>query len=234
MQMLTGNLALHHGSITINGYDLIDQPVPAKSQIGYLPEHPPLYRDLSVGEYLHYGARLHRVPAQRIAEQAEIAMLRCDLQDVSRRLIRNLSKGFQQRVGIAQAILHQPPVIILDEPTVGLDPIQIINEGAIAYSAAMKQYQEKRYHIRLASACSPAQLEAYPLFSKVEVIDDRHFIVDSDAEAADITAFISEQQLGLTHFSEYSDSLESTFVSIVSGSGAGADNSTGLAGDVAA
>jgi len=269
MQMLTGNLALHHGTITINGYDLIDQPVPAKSQLGYLPEHPPLYRDLSVEEYLHYCARLHRVPRQHIAEQAEIAMLRCDLQDVSRRLIRNLSKGFQQRVGIAQAILHQPAVIILDEPTVGLDPIQIIdirklirelgrdhgiilcthilpevqavcnrvqiiNEGAIAYSAAMKQQQAKRYRVRLASACNPGQLEAYQLFSKVEVIDDRHFIIDSDAEAADITAFISQQQLGLTHFSEYSDSLESTFVSIVSGSGVSEDNGTGLAGDVAA
>jgi len=125
MQMITGNLAPTAGQITINGFDLIDQPIEAKSCIGYLPENPPVYRELTVIEYLSYCARLHRVPASSLRSSLDDAMQQCGLEQVAKRLIGNLSKGFQQRVGIAQAIIHQPPVVILDEPTVGLDPIQI-------------------------------------------------------------------------------------------------------------
>lgn len=125
MQMITGSLAPSAGQITINGFDLIDQPIEAKSCLGYLPENPPVYRELTVDEYLTYCARLHRIPRGQIKTSLEQAKHHCGLEDVSRRLIGNLSKGFQQRVGIAQAIIHQPPVVILDEPTVGLDPIQI-------------------------------------------------------------------------------------------------------------
>jgi ABC-2 type transport system ATP-binding protein len=125
MQIICGSLAANSGQITINGYDLIDNPVEAKSCIGYLPENPPLYRDLTVDEYLTYCAKLHRIPRVRISAAREEAKLHCGLQDVNKRLIGNLSKGYQQRVGIAQAIIHQPPVVILDEPTVGLDPIQM-------------------------------------------------------------------------------------------------------------
>lgn len=125
MQMLTGNLAPSAGSVSICGIDLLDAPVKAKAHIGYLPETPPLYRDLNVTEYLDLAARLHRVPkAQRAAAVAR-ARERCGLGDVGRKLIGSLSKGYQQRVGIAQAIVHEPNVIILDEPTVGLDPNQI-------------------------------------------------------------------------------------------------------------
>ena len=125
MQMITGNLAPTTGQITINGFDLIDQPIEAKSCIGYLPEHPPLYRDLTVDEYLTYCARLHQIARAQIKTALDDAKQHCGLEQVGRRLIGNLSKGYQQRVGIAQAIIHQPPVVILDEPTVGLDPIQI-------------------------------------------------------------------------------------------------------------
>lgn len=125
MQMITGNLAPTTGQITINGYDMIDEPIQAKSCIGYLPENPPVYRELTVNEYLTYCARLHRIPSSRLKTALQDAMQHCGLEQVGRRLIGNLSKGFQQRVGIAQAIIHQPPLVILDEPTVGLDPIQI-------------------------------------------------------------------------------------------------------------
>ncbi len=125
MRMLTGNLAPSTGSVTVDGVDLLDEPRKAKAKIGYLPEQPPVYRELTVREYLYYCACLHRVPARQIKGAVEQAMSRCGLNSVSRRLIGNLSKGFQQRVGIAQAILHNPAVVILDEPTVGLDPIQI-------------------------------------------------------------------------------------------------------------
>ncbi len=125
MQMISGNLAPSAGEIHIKGIDLLDAPKAAKRHIGYLPEQPPVYRDLSVDEYLRYCASLHGLPKARIRPAAEEAKARCGLADAGRRLIGNLSKGYQQRVGIAQAIVHMPAVVILDEPTVGLDPIQI-------------------------------------------------------------------------------------------------------------
>ena len=125
MRMLTGNLAPSAGRISVAGIDLLDSPKQAKALIGYLPEQPPLYRELTVREYLRYCAHLHRVPGRELGRAVDQAEARCGLTEVHRRLIANLSKGYQQRVGIAQAILHNPAVVILDEPTVGLDPIQI-------------------------------------------------------------------------------------------------------------
>jgi gliding motility-associated transport system ATP-binding protein len=125
MQMITGNIAPSAGQICIEGIDLLDQPKRAKQEIGYLPEQPPVYRELTVDEYLYYCARLNRIPRSKIGTAVAMAKDRCGLGDVGRRLIGNLSKGYQQRAGIAQAIIHNPAVVILDEPTVGLDPIQI-------------------------------------------------------------------------------------------------------------
>ena len=125
MQMLTGNLAPSSGSIHVCGIDLLDNPKAAKAKIGYLPETPPLYRELTVDEYLRFVARLHRVEKSALQEAVERTKQRCGLADTGKRLIGNLSKGYQQRVGIAQAIVHNPDVVILDEPTVGLDPIQV-------------------------------------------------------------------------------------------------------------
>ncbi len=125
MKMLTGNLAPSHGSVKICGIDMIENPKEAKALIGYLPEMRPLYKELTVDEYLTMAARLHRVSAKHIKRAVENAKERCGLTHMSKRLIENLSNGYQQRVGIAQAIIHSPMVVILDEPTVGLDPIQI-------------------------------------------------------------------------------------------------------------
>ena len=125
MQMLTGNLSPSAGEIIINGVDLLDAPKEAKREIGYLPEQPPVYRELTVNEYLDYCARLNRIPRGHRARALATARERCGLDEVATRLIGNLSKGYQQRVGIAQAIIHTPAVVILDEPTVGLDPLQI-------------------------------------------------------------------------------------------------------------
>ncbi len=125
MQMLTGNLAPSAGRITINGIDILESPKEAKLALGFLPEQPPLYRELSVDEYLIFCARLNRIGKGQIGRAVDQAKERCGLTEVGARLINNLSKGYQQRVGIAQAIIHSPDVVILDEPTVGLDPIQI-------------------------------------------------------------------------------------------------------------
>lgn len=124
MRMLSGSLAPDAGRIEICGIDLSEDPLAAKTHLGYLPEIPPLYRELAVDDYLGFAAKLHRVPGRDVAVAVEQAMQRCGLMEVSRRLIGSLSKGYQQRVGIAQAIVHGPDVIILDEPTTGLDPLQ--------------------------------------------------------------------------------------------------------------
>ena len=153
MSMLCGNLAPSSGEISINGIDLLDNPVAAKQFIGYLPDQPPLYKDLTVTEFLRYVAQLHRVPSAEISNAVAVAQQRCGLVEVADRLCGNLSKGYQQRVGIAQAILHNPPVIVLDEPTVGLDPIQIkeirslikelgVNHGVILSTHILSEVQE--------------------------------------------------------------------------------------------
>lgn len=125
MQMLTGNLAPTTGSIQINGIDLLEKPRQAKQHLGYLPEQPPVYRDLTVNEYLEYCAKLHGLAGAARTQAVSLARERCSLNEVQNRLIAHLSKGYKQRVGIAQAILHSPAVVILDEPTVGLDPLQM-------------------------------------------------------------------------------------------------------------
>lgn len=123
LKMLCGALAPSSGQVLIGGADLAAEPREAKRQLGYLPEIPPLYPDLTTDEYLTFCARIRRVP--HIVAAVQQVKSRCALDDAGERLIRNLSKGYQQRVGIAQAILHRPEVVVLDEPTVGLDPIQI-------------------------------------------------------------------------------------------------------------
>ena len=126
MNMITGYIAPTIGTITINGHDLGKETLEAKKCIGYLPENPPLYQDMYVKEYLEFVAKLKKTDkAKRSAEIDEI-MKKTGLNDVSGRLIKNLSKGYKQRVGIAQALLGNPEIVILDEPTVGLDPEQII------------------------------------------------------------------------------------------------------------
>jgi ABC-2 type transport system ATP-binding protein len=125
LQMLSGVLQPHGGQIEVCGFDLARQPAQAKACIGFLPETPPLYRDMRVDEYLSYAAGLRLVPRGKIRAAVAETASRCGLAEVQRKIIGTLSKGFQQRVGIAQAIVHNPEVVILDEPTVGLDPAQI-------------------------------------------------------------------------------------------------------------
>ena len=126
MNMLTGYISATEGTILINGYDMLEEPEEAKRCIGYLPEQPPVYQDMTVKEYLEFVAELKCVPKKERAEQIAYVMQQTMLVDVQKRLIKHLSKGYKQRVGIAQAIMGNPEVIILDEPTVGLDPAQII------------------------------------------------------------------------------------------------------------
>jgi ABC-2 type transport system ATP-binding protein len=125
MRMLTCFLTPTHGTATVAGYDILEQPLEVKKRIGYLPETPPLYPEMRVGEYLRFVGQLKGLAANDLSARVDYACERCAVADVRNKLIGKLSKGYRQRVGLAQAIIHNPDVLILDEPTAGLDPKQI-------------------------------------------------------------------------------------------------------------
>lgn len=125
MNIITGNLSATEGSVTIDGHDILEEPLKAKKQLGYLPELPPLYQDMTVKEYLNFVYRLKKCTLPK-KEHLESVCRAARVSDVYDRVIKNLSKGYKQRIGIAQALIGAPKVLILDEPTVGLDPKQLI------------------------------------------------------------------------------------------------------------
>ena len=126
MNIMTGYLAATEGQVLVEGHDILEEPEAARACIGYLPEIPPLYPDMTVEEYLRFCAELKKIPKEQRTDQLTKVLALTHLEDMSARLIRNLSKGYRQRVGLAQAILGFPKIIILDEPTVGLDPKQVV------------------------------------------------------------------------------------------------------------
>ena len=137
MNIMCGVLNQTEGMVYINGIDLRKHPEEAKKQIGFLPQNPPLYMDLTVDEYLTHCAKLRQVPKTERKAAVEMAKERCGITHFSSRLIRNLSGGYRQRVGIAQAIIHRPKLVVLDEPTNGLDPNQIIEVRALIKEIAL-------------------------------------------------------------------------------------------------
>jgi len=126
MRILTGYIPATEGKAIVAGFDVFDQPIEAKRRTGYLPETPPLYPDMSVAEYLNFVASIKGVPANEKRQRIQQVMIKTRIDDMANRLCSKLSKGYRQRVGLAQSIIHNPDVLILDEPTAGLDPKQII------------------------------------------------------------------------------------------------------------
>ena len=176
MNMMTGYLAPTEGEVRVDGHSVTQDPAGAKACIGYLPEQPPLYVDMTVREYLEFAAGLKRIPGGERAAQLDRILEMTRTADVSGRLIRNLSKGYRQRVGLAQALIGFPHILILDEPTVGLDPKQILEIRALIRELAqehtvilsshiLSEVQEVCDHIfiihhgRLVAQGTPAQLE---------------------------------------------------------------------------
>jgi ABC-2 type transport system ATP-binding protein len=125
MRMLTGYLPPSSGRASIAGFDVFQESIEARKRLGYLPESTPLYYDMRVGEYLRYRAELKGVPSGKVKERVGDVLALCNLRDVERKMIGSLSKGYKQRVGLADALVHDPDLLILDEPTIGLDPNQI-------------------------------------------------------------------------------------------------------------
>ena len=138
MNMITGYIASTEGTVRIDGHDILEEPEEAKKCIGYLPEQPPLYFDMTVLEYMKFVADLKKIPKDKKATMIEEVMDMVKISDMRNRLIKNLSKGYRQRVGLAEAIMGYPEVIILDEPTVGLDPKQIIEIRELIRQLAKK------------------------------------------------------------------------------------------------
>lgn len=190
MQMLTGNLTPSFGQVEIKGMNILQQPLKCKSLIGYCPETPPLYKELSVDEYLTYCAQLHQIKSPQIKDHLDEAKQQCGLSSVSNRLIGNLSKGYQQRVGIAQAIIHHPEVIILDEPTVGLDPIQIVEIREL-----IKQLGKDKGVI-LSTHILP---EVQATCDRVQIIKSGQLIYHADIEELNLQQQTTSLILGCEH-----------------------------------
>lgn len=161
MKIITGFMSPSAGHVTVAGVDIFENPIEAKKKLGYLPETPPVYLDMFVEEYLHYVAQLKGVDAKERDVFVQMALVKTQLEGVRRRLIGNLSKGFRQRVGLAQAIVSNAEILILDEPTVGLDP---------------KQVAEMRDLIRELKGKRTIMLSTH-ILSEVEAVCDRVIII---------------------------------------------------------
>ena len=188
MQIISGILSANHGSVKIAGHDINDEPKAAKQHIGFLPEQPPVYPDLTVDEYLSYAAKLRGIKKQDLKESIDVSKQRCGLEDSGKRLINNLSKGYKQRVGIAQAIIHSPSVIILDEPTSGLDPIQILEIRDL-----MKELAEDHSVILSTHILSEVQ----SLCDRVLIINQGNIVLDKPLEQLQGDQQIESIVLGL-------------------------------------
>ncbi len=184
MNIMTGCLAATEGSVKMNGHDILEEPKEAKRHIGYLPELPPLYVDLTPQEYLKFVCGLKGIPKDQQQQQIQEACRRTGITDVKDRLIKHLSKGYRQRVGLAQAILGDPEILILDEPTVGLDPKQIIEMRDL-----IKELGE-RHTVILSSH----------ILSEVSAICDKIMIISKGKlVACDTPENLSKLMLGANH-----------------------------------
>lgn len=210
MNMITGYIAATDGMVKIHGYDILKQPEQARKCVGYLPEQPPLYMDMTTAEYLRFTANLKKIPKEKKRQYIDEAMELTKITDIKNRLIRNLSKGYRQRVGFAQAVLGYPDVIILDEPTVGLDPQQMIEirslirslgrqHTVILSSHILSEVKEVCEHIFIISKGRLAASDTTEnLIARMSGEQELHLLVKGEPEAvtgilsgADVTGIAS-------------------------------------------
>ena len=182
MNMLTGYISSTSGQVLINGTDILEDPIKAKACIGYLPEIPPLYLDMTVKSYLNFVFDLKKCKLPRRSHLRDVLKL-CKIDDVENRLIKNLSKGYKQRVGLAQALIGNPPVLILDEPTVGLDPKQMVEIRTLIKKLG------KNHTVILSSH----------ILSEIQMVCDRVIIINHGVVAANDTATSLSQKVSTDH-----------------------------------
>ncbi len=192
MRILTGFIPPTDGTAVIGGHDMLTDPLPARRSVGYLPETPPLYPEMDVQGYLHFVATIKGVPRARRRDAVDRTLERCGLVDVRRRVISALSKGYRQRVGLGQAIVHDPPVLILDEPTVGLDPVQIREIRALIASLAAPSADGPQHTVILSTH----------ILSEVEAICQRVILIHRGRKRLDAP---------LTQLVQGGQSLEAVF-----------------------
>lgn len=200
MKILTGYMAPQEGSVLLDQVDILEEPVKAKKKIGYLPEAPPIYTDMYVEKYLEYVAQLKLCPKNEIPKLVESALKKVGLEEVRDRLIHNLSKGFKQRVGLAQALVSNPEILILDEPTVGLDPKQVkeIRDTLI---------QLKGDHTIILSTHILSEVQA--TCDRVIVINQGHIITEDSLEG--LSQKMRAQRQITVRVAKNSESLASQF-----------------------
>jgi ABC-2 type transport system ATP-binding protein len=191
LRLLTGFLPATEGSVVVAGFDIFDKPMEVKKRIGYLPEQPPVYNDMRVTEYLKFVAKIKGVPRSERKAAMERVIQRCSLADVSDRIIGKLSKGYKQRVGLAQAMIHDPEVLILDEPTIGLDPKQILEIRDLIKSLAGD------HTIILSTHILP---EVTMICQRVLIISQGRIVADDTLES--LTAQDSLESVFLKHTTE--------------------------------
>lgn len=175
MRMLTGFMPMTDGTAHIAGHEIFADPIGARRSVGYLPETPPLYPEMTVTGYLNFVSKIRDVPRGDRKQAVGSAIDRCGLHDVAQRVISDLSKGYRQRVGLAQAIVHDPPVLVLDEPTVGLDPIQIREIRSLISNLAAPEHGEARHTVILSTH----------ILNEVEAICERIILINRGRKVLD-------------------------------------------------
>lgn len=179
LKMLCGMLVPDSGSVTVDGYSMHEQPLKARAQIGFLPDQPPLYDDMRVCEYLRLCGQIRGLKGQHLTERQQLVTDQCSLGQVSRKLIGTLSKGYRQRAGLAQAIIHEPPVLLLDEPGNGLDPQQLE-----AMRELIRRYADEHAVVFSTHLLSEAQSTC----NRVAVIHEGKLVANVQAEGEDLDA----------------------------------------------
>jgi gliding motility-associated transport system ATP-binding protein len=191
MRIITGFMPATSGTVKVVGYDIFDDSYEVRKRIGYLPENPPLYGDMTVTSYLRFVGRIRGIPKADLGDAVDRALHTCGLSEVTGRVVGHLSKGFRQRVGLAQALIHNPAVLVLDEPTIGLDPRQIIDIRTL-----IKQLAGERTVI-LSTHILP---EVSQLCDKVVIINEGHIVVEDTL--ANLTQGVGLEQVFLSYITK--------------------------------
>lgn len=192
MRIITGFLPATDGTVKVDGFDIFDDAHEVRKRIGYLPENPPLYADMTVTSYLEFVGRIKGVPRARLPEAVDRVTERCGLTGVTRRVLGHLSKGFRQRVGLAQALIHEPGVLVLDEPTIGLDPRQIREIRTLITELAGQRTVILSTHILQ---------EVVQICGKVVIINEGRVVVEDQIE--NLTRDMPLEEVFMRHISRH-------------------------------